>query len=1075
MASLFNAGDSDDSGSESGMDDLLKLIAADDGTVATPRRTVDSLLGKPIFGDDGDTESEGAASPRRTVDSLLGKPIFGDDGEDTESEGAASPRPSPNSPPPPSPSQRLDIEAAFPQGMTNLLRFASLFTAKTMKQLAEVAEGHGKNGWMEIDELRVVMAEAERRAAVAPLAWWARQLRLCGLTIPGGTYAGKWFGLPQLQHFIGLQHSRKGHRQSRSAPAATTAFAASASGAATRSPSVSFSAAATPSAAATTSTSASTPRRVRAATPPAPASLQHLLANEDEIVQLRRALSDARCRHSACRCGALARTLALITLVLSANVVVALWQWRALAFVADDVATGMGAVPRALGHVATLDVVAWLFFSLLDDPTTPLAQALCCGGAGGRAARAGKAALGALTALITVAHVVIWLVERGSSGAAALGLARPAVMLGLAAGIIGAALYALTLLGAAYAGVGAVRIAREAASIEWLVERSLAGGDFQRGSALTSSRISAVFMKKQQAWERSRIGDLDAQHASELRGRRNQRQRARLRCPGLCGCGCAPRCFPAATLRGAAAMIALALAAAHGFAVQVTTTVAPVAMLHLRPGPGHGWWGGGWGGDGGGTNASASTAAQHVGEGTIFSRLLRDPLPGSGSVVAQWNDLLFPTYLFLVALLVVAMQASRSGTAWGILCCGWICPLKRSAQVVTSENVGGGATRMTVRLKKKRRGGAWRRELSWGSGQWLLVKSRNVRDCDWIPLFIASGDGGSGDASFIVLNRGEQSWGGALAKFRDPLQQQLLEGTLDYSEVSPRSGRSTMSANLDVSNILNRNTFSLVGTDIDLAGPFGGVETVATSASSVILVAGGIGIAPLIAILDSLFVKLSAQLMEQATEAVWGQRLCHVDLIWSVRQRSKILWLARRLQRWGSLALGGVPRLRVSVHVTADSTAGGADAGSAAATEDPESFLSNPLLEHDAATARSPAVGSVGLGDSAIDPYESKVSDDVLADAAVAACLGGEGDELLHAGRADESIVDAMHAACARYSEGGASYGEIMAKGGPRVAVVACGPPGLTAKVRRAAMCFNRSLGPARKRPLSFDYVTIEH
>jgi hypothetical protein len=205
MASLFNAGDSDDSGSESGMDDLLKLIAADDGTVATPRRTVDSLLGKPIFGDDGDTESEGAASPRRTVDSLLGKPIFGDDGEDTESEGAASPRPSPNSPPPPSPSQRLDIEAAFPQGMTNLLRFASLFTAKTMKQLAEVAEGHGKNGWMEIDELRVVMAEAERRAAVAPLAWWARQLRLCGLTIPGGTYAGKWFGLPQLQQGFGFE------------------------------------------------------------------------------------------------------------------------------------------------------------------------------------------------------------------------------------------------------------------------------------------------------------------------------------------------------------------------------------------------------------------------------------------------------------------------------------------------------------------------------------------------------------------------------------------------------------------------------------------------------------------------------------------------------------------------------------------------------------------------------------------------------------------------------------------------------------------------------------------------------
>ena len=238
------------------MDDLLKLIAADDGAVTAPRRTVDSLQAKPIFGDDDE-----------------------DSGEDSESEGAASPRP-------PLPLQRLDLEAALPQGMTNLLRFASLFTPKTMERLTEVAEGHGKNGWMEIDELRVVMAEAEQRAAVAPLAWWATQLRLCGLTIPGGKYAGEWFGLPQLQHFIRLQQSRKGHRQSRSAPAAATtaSAAAAASGAATRSPSASFSAT-TPSAAASTSTStsASTPRRVRAATPPAPASLQHVLANEDNF------------------------------------------------------------------------------------------------------------------------------------------------------------------------------------------------------------------------------------------------------------------------------------------------------------------------------------------------------------------------------------------------------------------------------------------------------------------------------------------------------------------------------------------------------------------------------------------------------------------------------------------------------------------------------------------------------------------------------------------------------------------------------------------------------------------------
>lgn len=91
-----------------------------------------------------------------------------------------------------------------------------------------------------------------------------------------------------------------------------------------------------------------------------------------------------------------------------------------------------------------------------------------------------------------------------------------------------------------------------------------------------------------------------------------------------------------------------------------------------------------------------------------------------------------------------------------------------------------------------------------------------------------------------------------------------------------------MSANLDVSNILAHHSFSLVGSTVDICGPFGSVQgaNAVLNASSVILVGGGIGIAPLISFLDALFIKLSAQLLERAggggrsnlqSAAVWGQ------------------------------------------------------------------------------------------------------------------------------------------------------------------------------------------------------------
>ena len=68
-----------------------------------------------------------------------------------------------------------------------------------------------------------------------------------------------------------------------------------------------------------------------------------------------------------------------------------------------------------------------------------------------------------------------------------------------------------------------------------------------------------------------------------------------------------------------------------------------------------------------------------------------------------------------------------------------------------------------------------------------------------------------------------------------------------------------------------------------------------------------------------------------------------------------------------------------------------------------------------------------------------------------------------------------MHAACARYSEGGVNFGEVMFGAGPKVAVVSCAPSGLDAKVRIAAHAFNTSLGAASKRPCTFEYIAVEH
>lgn len=60
-------------------------------------------------------------------------------------------------------------------------------------------------------------------------------------------------------------------------------------------------------------------------------------------------------------------------------------------------------------------------------------------------------------------------------------------------------------------------------------------------------------------------------------------------------------------------------------------------------------------------------------------------------------------------------------------------------------------------------------------GQWVLLRASAIRGCDWVPLSLASGDGGSGVASLIILDRGEGSWGGACAAYADPMQPQLLD------------------------------------------------------------------------------------------------------------------------------------------------------------------------------------------------------------------------------------------------------------------------------------------------------------
>jgi hypothetical protein len=217
------------------------------------------------------------------------------------------------------------------------------------------------------------------------------------------------------------------------------------------------------------------------------------------------------------------------------------------------------------------------------------------------------------------------------------------------------------------------------------------------------------------------------------------------------------------------------------------------------------------------------------------------------------------------------------------------------------------------------------------------------------------------------------------------------------------------------------------------------------------------------------------------------QRLCNVDLIWSVRSKSRVLWLARRLQRWGSLAQAGAPHLRVTVHCTGAASAdgdGAAGASAAVLAFDDDSFLGDPLIDRAATPTRRGAASARDRNADERAAHELKATREVLGDAAIAACLFGDeasdGDGLaggapLRTGRADDSIVDAMHAACARYSEGGVNFGEVMSGAGPKVAVVSCAPSGLDAKVRIAAHAFNTSLGAASKRPCTFEYIAVEH
>ena len=407
---------------------------------APMRSTVESLLGKPLF--DDEQESDGELPTRSTVESLLGKPLF-DDGDDSEVSRVPPPQPHPQlqpsvAPAGPSPAagecECLDLLARFPNGMSNLLRFSALFGEETMARLRSLADAHGKNGWMKIDELSTMMQTAPHRAVRAPAAWWAQQLRICGLSVPDGAYNGEWFGFPQLGHFVALQKARKGHRRAATAPARSST------------PSDAASPAPAGSRASAGSLAASPPRRVRAATPASPASLQHLLATEGEIAHLRHALAgDARCRADGIRCASALGAAALCTLLVGANALIFLWQWRALAFEAEPPlsatlgagrnntsgATAMGPLPRALGHLASFNGAAWLAAALLGDATAPLAQAVCCGGAAGRAPRAARATLGVVALSCTAAHLIVWLAQNGDlGGGAAAVLSRAPVRSG---------------------------------------------------------------------------------------------------------------------------------------------------------------------------------------------------------------------------------------------------------------------------------------------------------------------------------------------------------------------------------------------------------------------------------------------------------------------------------------------------------------------------------------------------------------------------------------------------------------------------------------------------------------------
>ena len=320
------------------------------------------------------------------------------------------------------------------------------------------------------------------------------------------------------------------------------------------------------------------------------------------------------------------------------------------------------------------------------------------------------------------------------------------VWLGLAAGVAGGALVLAVLLGVACDGCRGCARERVAVSIVRRVAKAFDAGDARAGldrtSALTGSRLGNMFMRKHAAWQEEKRALIDARNASTARSSRVALHRRRRRWPCCCG---ALRIFPRATLLGLAAALAFAFAAAHVLAVQLPGGAAALARgewspLRLRPGPNRGFLGGGWS-----TPLSGGNSSTHPGAATVFSRVLRNPFArrysGSASAsaggdgttdatIAQWNDLLFPWYALVALLLYGALHASRRGTVWRLLCCGSLCPLKRSANVLASHDVGGGATKLSIRLKKRRRcacgggssggggggsgsSGEWARELHW--------------------------------------------------------------------------------------------------------------------------------------------------------------------------------------------------------------------------------------------------------------------------------------------------------------------------------------------------------------------------